>query len=157
MGRWIAIAVTLGLVCASHASAQKPVKPPKTDDPIGYNLVEPSGLEGWPSAINPLDGGASEVVGRVVDDSGEVEVERTHYWMGDSAGNVLLSFDLQTLSPHEPGAATVGSFAFGANYHGTIVGGLLEEGSDYQCRRPLLWPSAASGPIALPEGAFGAC
>jgi hypothetical protein len=39
MGRWIAIAVAMGLVWASHVSAQKPPKPPK-DEPVTYKMVE---------------------------------------------------------------------------------------------------------------------
>ena len=37
-GRWIAIAVAIGLVCSAAAVAKKPPKPP-ADDGAGYDLV----------------------------------------------------------------------------------------------------------------------
>jgi hypothetical protein len=50
MGWWIAIAVAMGLVWASHVSAQKPVKPPPPPSAKLVNLGP-----GAPRAMNQLD------------------------------------------------------------------------------------------------------
>ncbi len=152
LGRWLAIAVAIGLCCSGDAWAAKPVKPPP---PVTYRLVELSDSEGNMFDINQLDGGV-EAVGILHDNSGEVEVRRAHYWMVDAAGNVLLSLDLQTLPPTLP-EATVHSCALAVNNHGVVVGYQLEE-MDVLAVRPLLWPHGAAAPIELPlpEGAVGA-
>ena len=56
LGRWLAIAVAVGLGCSGEAWAAKPVKPPP-DDPVTYTLVELSDNEGNVYDINQLDGG----------------------------------------------------------------------------------------------------
>jgi hypothetical protein len=142
MVRWVAIAMALGLVCSSAAQAKKP---PKDDDAVTYTRVELSSIEGWASAVNQLDGFV-EVVGRLWDNSGEVDVQRAHYWMVDPAGNVLLSTDLASLPPTEPGAI-VRSGALDVSNQGVVVG-YQRDGS--AAPRPLLWPDAASAPIELP-------
>jgi len=155
LGRWLAIAVAIGLCCSGEAWAAKPVKPPPPPDPVSYTLVELSDNEGNVYDINQLDGGV-EVVGILYDASGEVEVRRAHYWMVDAAGNVLLSLDLPTLPPTRP-EATIHSGALAVNNHGVVVGYQLEE-EDFLAVRPLLWPHGAAAPIELPlpEGAVGA-
>lgn len=154
LGRWLAIAVAIGLYCLGEAWAAKPVKPPPPD-PVTYTLVELSDSEGYVRDINQLDGGV-EAVGRRYDNSGEMEVRRAHYWMVDAAGHVLLSLDLQTLPPVQP-KAIVHSGAQAVNNHGVVVGYQLEE-TDVLAVRPLLWPHGAAAPIELPlpEGAVGA-
>ncbi len=39
MGRWIAIAVAIGLFCSWEAQAKKPPKPPGDDSSAGYTIV----------------------------------------------------------------------------------------------------------------------
>jgi hypothetical protein len=103
MGRWITIAVAMGLVCASHVSAQKPIKPPP---PPSANLVNLG--PGSPRAMNQLDSFV-EIVGS--DGSGW-----GRYWMVDSTGTLVDSFDLETL----PGAIRLEPFDI--NNQGQIVG-----------------------------------
>ena len=144
MWRWIAIAVAIGLVCSAETLAKKPPPPPVDEDPVTYTLVELSGTFGEAGAVNQLDGFV-EVVGRLWDNSGEVDVQRAHHWMVDSDGNVL-SRDLRTLPPTEPGAV-VSSQALDVNNQGVVVG---YQRDDSGPPRPLLWPDAASSPVELP-------
>jgi len=144
MGRWIAIALAIGLFCSAEAMAKKPPKPPADDDPVTYTQVELSSIEGKASAVNQLDGFV-DVVGGLWDSSGEERVLKAHYWMVDPAGNVL-SMALQTLPPAAAGAV-VGSMASDVNNQGVVVG-WQTDGTELP--RPVLWPNAASAPIELP-------
>jgi len=155
LGRWLAIAVAIGLGCLGEAWAAKPVKPPPPPDPVTYTLVELSDSEGYVRDINQLDGGV-EVVGILHDNSGEAEVRRAHYWMVDAAGHVLLSLDLQTLPPVPPDAI-VHSSAEDVNNQGVVVGYQVDQ-TDVLGIRPVLWATGASAPfeLPLPEGASGA-
>lgn len=146
MGRWIVIAVAIGLFSSSQALAKKPVKPPAPEEPVTYTMVELPGAEGDANAITQLNGSV-EIVGRLFDSSGEEKVGRAHYWMLDSAGEVLLTEDLQTLPPLVVGAM-VHSDAMCINSHGVIVG--YQRDGPGGPPRPLLWPDAASVPIELP-------
>jgi hypothetical protein len=135
MGRWITIAVAMGLVCASHVSAQKPIKPPP---PPSANLVNLG--PGSPRAMNQLDSFV-EIVGS--DGSGW-----GRYWMVCSTGTLVDSFDLETL----PGAIRLEPFDI--NNQGQIVG--FQEGSD-GAYVPLVWASPQSLPmeLPLPENSIG--
>jgi hypothetical protein len=147
MGRWLAIAVLIGWVCASPVAAQKG-KPPKPGGSTTYKTVWLSSNQGWASATNQLADGVVEVVGMIRDNSGASEIRRAHYWMVEPAGNVLLSINLETLPPVLSGA-TVHSDALDVNNHGVVVGSQSEE-TDVLVVRPVLWPSGADAPIALP-------
>lgn len=143
---WMILAVVIALFCGAEAMAKKPPKPPADEEPTAYTMVELPGTEGDANAVTQLDGFV-EVVGRLFDSSGEETIGRAHHWMLNSAGDVLLSGDLQTLPPVVLGA-TVTSQAMEINADGVIVG--------YQTdglggpRRALLWPDAVSDPIELP-------
>jgi hypothetical protein len=139
MGRWIAIAVAIGMVWASHVSAQRPPKPPK-DEPLTYKMVRLSIDRGGTFAINQVIDGAVEVVGYLLDDSGEVSVWKAHYWMVDSTGNIVWSMPLET----DP--ASTHSSARSINNYGVVVGNQRVD----EWRQPLLWPDFLSAPINLP-------
>ena len=144
MGRWIVIAVAIGLFCSSQTLAVKPVKPPPPEEPVTYMMVELSDSDGSPAAVNQLDTFV-EVVGTLYDNSGEDRVDRAHYWVVNPAGD-MLSMDLRPLPDDDP-AAIIESEAWDINNDGVIVG---SQWVDWAARTPLVWPDGASEPLELP-------
>ena len=57
MGRWLAIAVAIGLVCFSHALAKKPPAPPDDDSSAAYTIVPflPPELQSVSSHVTDLN------------------------------------------------------------------------------------------------------
>ena len=90
-----------------------------------------------------------EVVGYAPVNSEEVEGQRAHYWMVGPTGNVLVSMELQSLSPADPDAvvSVVSSQAYDVSNQGIVVG---YQRDDWGPPRPVLWPDAVAAPVELP-------
>lgn len=137
IGRWIVIAVAIGLVCWSVAQAAKPVKPPgggtsytivKLDDE-----VEGGTWECYARDVNNL----GFVVGQVEDP--ETPEVRAAYWEVSGSGGDIQS-QLSTLAG--------GIRAHGINDVGEIVGyGKDSNGQDVG----VYWANAEAPPLPLPR------
>ena len=131
-GRWLAVAVTIGLCCSSIAEAGKPSKP--------YTLVllpDAEGnteLDGCASAMNEvlIDGQLEgvEVVGRLAGNA--------YHWLMNVQGAVVMATPLPSAYPL--------TAAHDINDDGTIVGAGGIDGAIL----PLVWLSLDGMPIELP-------
>jgi hypothetical protein len=125
MGRWIVIAVAIGMVCSSQALAKKPPKPP-TDDGAGYNLVvlAPPGVQITGSNAYDLDE-AGNVVGYYLDADGERN--GFHYNRSQESWRLF-----------GPGVVV-----FGLNNLGEMVG------ADWNTGEGLYWSAPDATPVPL--------
>jgi len=125
LGRWIAIALAIGLVCSSQALAKKPPKPP-ADDGASYDLVvlAPAGVQITGSNAYDLDE-ADNVVGYYLD----LDRERNGFYY-DRAQESWRLFG--------PGVVV-----FGLNNLGEMVG------ADWNTGQGLYWSAPEVPPVPL--------
>ncbi len=97
MGRWIAIAVAIGLFCSSQALAKKPPKPPADDPAAPYTLVDLLGIPGGSflqsdaHAVSGLDAEGGVFVAGNSHTAGEVHPV---LWAVDGDGSFTEPLDL---------------------------------------------------------------
>jgi hypothetical protein len=139
VGRWIAIALAIGLFCFSQALAKKP------DNPGGggskgpsYSIVQLDDaggayVYGWPRDINNL----GQIVGSV-DEGSPFQNRQAAYWQISTADGGIQS----TLS-----LLSAGITAHGINNLGEIVG----QGTDVDGRLVgMYWAGPDAAPVVLP-------
>jgi hypothetical protein len=131
VGRWLAVAAAIGLICSSAALAKKPDKPPGDDSSAAYTIVPflPPDFESVRSQVADLN-----ETGQAV---GKAELD------GTAAGDLAVHLDIAT------GNYTVlqgGSRANGVNNLNQIVGSVLLESGF----RAGFWAEPQAAPDLLP-------
>ena len=120
IGRWIAIAVVIGLVCSSAALAKKPPGP-------AYELRVLEGT-GIAHDIQQQDG-VVEIVG-----TSSPDARSGVYWLLNAAGGTVMSVNLPCTEGHLSGAS-------GLNRDGAIVGWRSVAGIE-NTGRPVFWTTS---------------
>ena len=131
----VVIALAIGFLFSLIAEAKKPGRGGGGDGGTEYQIQPLDTVEGLATDIHRHDG-TIEIVGISYADASAV------YWVLNSAGDVVLSVDLNA----SPGQA---SGAEGLNRSGAVAGWQHTAGVDNSLR-PLVWRDLASDPVQLP-------